>query len=204
MAHSGTGGLQTHEHAGLGLLSGPIQLVGQGAGLGQLLYDAAHGGEGIFLRVGRKSGVQTDQTGVPVVGEVGVYGVAKAAFLTHLLKQPGGHAAAQQRGQQVDLKAPLIQIGQGGKSEDQVILLRGFALDSDSGLKGGGLKGGFGSGAQDAKTGLEQLNISVGEAACQRDDYALGAVMAVVVGAQAGTVHGGQRLGCTKNGPCQR
>ena len=93
MAHAGLNGFQPHEHAGLDLLPGPLQLLLGGAVLRQLPEQGAGSIQRLPLQLGAEGGVHPQQAGVGVVGYIGVSGVAQPPLLPKLLKQPGGDAA---------------------------------------------------------------------------------------------------------------
>ena len=85
-AHVGLGGLQPHEHVGLGLLPGPVQLGLGDAVLGQLPDHGQNGVQRLSLGLPPQGGVDAEVAGIVMAGAVGVDGVAKPLLLPHLLK----------------------------------------------------------------------------------------------------------------------
>ena len=85
-AHVGLGGLQPHEHVGLGLLPGPVQLGLGDAVLGRLPDHGQNGVQRLSLGLPPQGGVDAEVAGIVMAGAVRVDGVAKPLLLPHLLK----------------------------------------------------------------------------------------------------------------------
>ena len=85
-AHVGLGGLQPHEHVGLGLLPGPVELGLGDAVLGQLPDHGQNGVQRLSLGLPPQGGIDAEVAGIVMAGAVGVDGVAKPLLLPHLLK----------------------------------------------------------------------------------------------------------------------
>ena len=204
MAHTGLGGFQAHDDVGLRLLSGPLQLLGGGA-LGQeVVDDPADGRQGLGLRLLVQGRVDTEDPRLRVARAVGVDGVAKPLLLPHLLKQPGGHAAAQDRRQELQGKALGGVVVQPRKGQGQVILLDGLG----GGDKGRGIRrrdrGRCPTRRQGGKTTPNVLQDFLGKAAREGHNGVVPPVVGVVIGLEKRPRHGGQGLLPAQNGPGQR
>lgn len=158
MAHAGLNGFQPHEHAGLGLLPGPLQLLLGGAVLRQLPEQGAGSIQRLPLQLGAEGGVHPQQAGVGVVGYIGVSGVAQPPLLPKLLKQPGGDAAPQDGVEQQQLVTAGVQIAEGGEGQDQVVLLCGLSPDGEGGAVAGPLAAGDVAGLQLREDGAQLLH----------------------------------------------
>ena len=185
----GLGGLQAHEHVGLGLLPGPIQLGLGDAVVGEVADHGQDGVQGLALGLLPQGGVDAEVAGVVVAGAVGVDGVAQALLLPHLLEQAGGHAAPQDGGQQLHLEPPGVCEGDAGEGQGQVVLLDGLLLHRHAGDVGGGAHGPAGPPLQPGEAVGQGLGVGVGEAARQGHHDAVGAVVLPLVFPQPGAVH---------------
>ena len=77
---------QPHEHVGLGLLPGPVQLGLGDAVLGRLPDHGQNGVQRLSLGLPPQGGVDAEVAGIVMAGAVRVDGVAKPLLLPHLLK----------------------------------------------------------------------------------------------------------------------
>ena len=116
--------------------------------VGQVAHQGPHGVQGLALLLPVQGGVYAEKARVGVVRYIGVHGVAQAPFLPQLLEQAGGAAPAQQGVEQQQLGPPLIQIGEGGEGQDQVVLFDGLLPGGDGGAISRGLGLGHGAGFQ--------------------------------------------------------
>ena len=138
-----------------------------------------------------------------MVGDVGIHGVTQSPLLPQLLKQTGGAAAAQNGVEQQKLIAPLVQVGQAGEGQNEMVLLNGLFPHGDGaavvGLTAGG-SGALGQGGQALHKGVHVL---LGEAARQRDHHGLGAVVLLLPLAQPLARYLLQGGSPAQNGPAQ-
>ena len=202
-AHAGLGGLQAHEHIGLGLLPGPVQLLLGGAVLGEVPDNGADGLQRLPLHVPVQGGVDPKISRVLVAGGIGVNAVAQPQPLPHLLKEPGGHAAPQDGGQQLEGKALRLPKAQAGKGQGEMVLFNGLLFHGDGGDIPGGGPGGGGAGRDAGEAGLQILHVLRAEAARQGHHNAVGVVVGAHELGKPGPVQPGQGGALPQNGPGQ-
>ena len=82
--------------------------------LSQVADDVPHGIQGLSLLFAAGGGIDTQQTGVRMVGHIGIYGIAQPPLLPQLLEEAGGAASPQDGVEQQQGVALVIPIGQAG------------------------------------------------------------------------------------------
>ena len=199
----GLGGLQPHEHVGLGLLPGPVQLLLGDAVVAEVPDDGEDGVQGLALGLAAQGGVDAEVAGIVVAGAVGVDGVAQPLPLPHLLEQPGGHAAPQDGGEQLEGEPPGVGEGQPREGQGQVVLLDGLFLHSDAGAVAGGQAEGGGPILHVGEPGGQIVHVGLGEPPGQGDHDGPGTVVGLLVPAQPGPVHPRQGGASAQDGPGQ-
>ena len=203
MAHAGLDRLHPHEDVGLGLVPGPGELLLGGAVVGQLPHDGPDGLQGPLFLLLIQGGVDPQKAGVGVVGHIGVDGVAQPPLFPQLLEQPGGAPAPQDGVEQQQGVPLLVQIGQGGEGQDQVVLLDGLLPHRDGGEVDGlphlG-QGGLGQGGQPPGEGI---HVPLLKAARQGGHNGPGDIVLPLPPAQALPGHVLQGGGLSQDGAAQ-
>lgn len=167
MAHPGLNRLSAHQEIGLGLLTGPVKLLLGRPLLEQPLHYVPDRVQGLALLLFSNGGIDAKKPCILVVGHIGVDGIAQAALLPDLLKQARGAPSPQQGVEQLELPPPGVQIGRGGKGQDQVVLLNGLLPGGDRRAVGGWLLDRSDPRLQSGQAVLQLVHLAVRKAACQ-------------------------------------
>src|SRR5579871_1035899 len=131
--HPAGGRLEREREVALDVLLGERELGGVDwgvAGARELLEN--HVDAGLYV-LGRGSGVDAEQPRAPIRSLEGVDAVDEAALLANLLKEPAGHAAAQDRIEERQRVAALVADVDAARSDDDMRLFAVFVSDVRAG-----------------------------------------------------------------------